>query len=107
MPSEGRAVRFEWVKGHAGHDLNEEADRLANGASLAYSQGRQPDPGPGFGGVRDRSDPHAGYSPTEPPAPEADLFSLIAEDVTDCVTDGVDDGVDDGVGRRRGRPGSR
>ena len=45
---QGRRVRFEWVKGHAGHELNEEADRLANGAAVAYSQGKRPDPGPGI-----------------------------------------------------------
>ena len=26
----GRAVRWKWVRGHAGHPLNEEADRIAN-----------------------------------------------------------------------------
>lgn len=29
----GRKVEFEWVRGHAGHVLNERADALANGAA--------------------------------------------------------------------------
>ena len=45
----GRRTHFEWVKGHAGHPLNEEADRLANGAAAAYQRGSQPDSGPGMG----------------------------------------------------------
>ncbi len=45
---QGRRVRFEWVKGHAGHPLNEEADRLANAAAAAYQAGGTPDSGPGF-----------------------------------------------------------
>jgi ribonuclease HI len=47
----GRKVRFEWVKGHAGHELNEEADRLANAAALAWRDGAAPDPGPGIAGA--------------------------------------------------------
>ena len=60
---QGRRVRFEWVKGHAGHELNEQADRLANSASVAYSQGELPDPGPGFGARGPGADVHAGYLP--------------------------------------------
>lgn len=45
----GGRVTFEWVKGHAGHPLNEAADRLANGAAAAYQRGTTPDAGPGFG----------------------------------------------------------
>ena len=45
----GRDYEFIWVKGHAGHELNEKADSLANGAARAYQKGRTPDGGPGFG----------------------------------------------------------
>ena len=45
---QGRDVDFVWVKGHAGHELNEAADRLANAAAVAYREGREPDPGPGI-----------------------------------------------------------
>ena len=45
---QGRRVTFEWVKGHAGHELNEQADRLANAAAAAYKAGREPEAGPGF-----------------------------------------------------------
>ena len=77
---QGRRVRFEWVKGHAGHELNEHADRLANGAAIALSQGRSPDSGPGFGGSVPDEGAHAAYVPTPKSEPEADLFSLLDED---------------------------
>lgn len=47
---EGRRVTFEWVKGHAGHRMNERADDLARSYAEAYQAGRTPEPGPGFGG---------------------------------------------------------
>ena len=48
---EGRRVTFEWVKGHAGHHMNERADDLARACAEAYQAGRTPEPGPGFGGA--------------------------------------------------------
>ncbi len=44
----GRTYEFEWVKGHAGHELNEAADDRARAAATAFQQGQDPDPGPGF-----------------------------------------------------------
>ena len=48
---QGRRVRFEWVKGHSGHELNEAADVRANAAAAAYQAGEEPDGGPGFPGA--------------------------------------------------------
>ena len=52
---EGRRVTFEWVKGHAGHRMNERADDLARECAEAYQAGHTPEPGPGFGGGARRS----------------------------------------------------
>ena len=45
----GRKVTFEWVKGHAGHSLNEAADAKATAVAAAYQAGTTPNCGPGFG----------------------------------------------------------
>ena len=65
----GRRVQFEWVKGHAGHPLNEEADKRAVAASTAFQARRPHDPGPGFPGA-------AASVGVEPVAPEEDLLSF-------------------------------
>jgi ribonuclease HI len=47
----GRKYTFEWVRGHAGHDLNEAADERARAAATAYQQGVAARSGPGFAGA--------------------------------------------------------
>ena len=75
----GRRVKFEWVKGHAGHELNEAADQRANAAAAAYQRGGVADPGPGF----------AGSSTAHPAATvgqvdeEPDLFSDLVAELSD------------------------
>ena len=51
----GRKYTFEWVKGHAGHDLNEAADERARAAATAYQQGVAARSGPGFQGHQHES----------------------------------------------------
>jgi len=46
----GRRYRFEWVKGHVGHALNEAADARARAAAEAYQRGTSVRSGPGFPG---------------------------------------------------------
>ncbi len=66
----GRDYEFIWVKGHAGHELNEKADSLANGAARAYREGREPAHGPGFGAS---AEPATAAEPVEAPAVEPSL----------------------------------
>ncbi|HXH77195.1 RNase H family protein [Nocardioides sp.] len=76
---QGRRVRFEWVKGHAGHELNEAADVRANAAAAAYQRGEVPDPGPGFAGSStDHPAAKVGQVEEEP-----DLFSDLVDEVSD------------------------
>lgn len=44
----GRRFRFEWVRGHTGHELNEAADARARAAAEAYQRGGAAPAGPGF-----------------------------------------------------------
>src|SRR5690606_38020145 len=44
----GRTVRFEWVKGHAGHPLNEAADDRARAAATSFQLGSPLAQGPGL-----------------------------------------------------------
>ena len=44
----GRRYRFEWVRGHAGHPLNEAADIRARTVSEAFQSGRPIPEGPGW-----------------------------------------------------------
>ncbi|WP_246956540.1 ribonuclease HI family protein [Brachybacterium sp. Marseille-Q7125] len=88
----GRSVEFEWVKGHAGHAMNEAADRRALAAATAYSKGQDPQVGPGYRGSGAAGEGPTGAadasraetSPRTMTAPRAaadeadDLLSLLA-----------------------------
>ncbi|RXZ70961.1 ribonuclease H family protein [Agromyces albus] len=69
----GRRYRFEWVKGHIGHELNEAADLRARAVAEAYQRGLEIPTGPGWGGT----------APTDAAAPEPQVEPLLPD--TDLV----------------------
>lgn len=80
----GRDYEFIWVKGHAGHELNEKADSLANGAARAYQEGREPAHGPGFGASAEPAavEPVAVEVPiVDAPAAEPALLDVALSDL--------------------------
>ena len=88
---EGRRVTFEWVKGHAGHRMNERADDLARACAEAYQAGRTPKPGPGFGGGASgsRGSASAGQEPgraTSAPAAPASVEPHDEATISDAPT---------------------
>ena len=107
----GRDVEFSWVKGHAGHPLNEAADERANAAAKAYQAKQEPRRGPGFtmatdaGAAVAASAPIAAAAPASasPPVSTAATTSAqtaIAEPLwaeASDLLDGLDAPVDDPI----------
>lgn len=108
----GRDVEFSWVKGHAGHPLNEAADERANAAAKAYQAKQEPRRGPGFtrgtdagaavaasapiaAGSVDPARDHDSAAPAATPAPTATDEPLWAE--ASDLLDGLDAPVDDPI----------
>ncbi|POH72977.1 ribonuclease HI family protein [Arthrobacter glacialis] len=116
----GRKYTFEWVKGHAGHDLNEAADDRARAAATAYQAKREPNAGPGFPGSKASAEPKelndAGTSSaaaeSRPVAPaqntlfldeleQPDLFSMLEDEADPAFSAHHADALDAVVGLER------
>ncbi|MCI1019777.1 ribonuclease HI [Microbacterium sp. C5A9] len=112
----GRDVEFSWVKGHAGHPLNEAADERANAAAKAYQAKQEPRRGPGFtmamdaGAAAAASAPIAASASTpasktaaaapSSPAKTAATATAVAEPLwaeASDLLDGLDAPVDDPI----------
>ena len=79
----GRRYRFEWVRGHIGHELNEAADTRARAVAEAYQRGGAVPTGPGW----TRSTPSAvRESPLEPAGPSRKNRLTVASSPSSATT---------------------
>jgi ribonuclease HI len=78
----GRKYTFEWVKGHSGHQLNEEADDRARAAAIAHQSGKTPASGPGYVGS---SAPAIAGGEAAQPEPDSIAEENASLDVTGTV----------------------
>ena len=81
----GRSYTFEWVKGHAGHSLNEAADERARACATAFQAGTVPIEGPGFGGALPQPLDRPSRTGVAEPVQE-DLFAEVGEEASDEVS---------------------
>jgi len=90
----GRRYRFEWVKGHANHPLNEAADARARAVSEAFQRGSAIPSGPGLAGRGGLATPSvtAPAASLEKPAEAPSLFSF--DDKTEAEAETEADSID-------------
>ncbi len=75
----GRNARFEWVRGHTGHDLNEAADDRARAAATAYQRKTEVPAGPGWSDDCVTDAGGRGASETATDAPEGDAANTATD----------------------------
>lgn len=95
----GRDYSFEWVKGHAGHYLNEAADERARAVATAYQAGRGSDMGPGYPGSGTAG---SGTSTTPAPASTAQAGSARTQTATLPAQDDLFSSLEDPAETGRG-----
>ncbi len=79
----GRNITFQWIKGHAGHPLNEAADTRANAAAKAFQTGQPVETGPGFNLDNDQEKPLS--APTTAPKAQVTVHTPLDKTLADEI----------------------
>ncbi len=85
----GRSYRFEWVRGHANHPLNEAADARARAVSEAYLRGTPIPSGPGWARAGDAASARPATTQLPAARPESAPALFAFEEDADMTADGA------------------
>lgn len=80
LEKSGRKLKFQWVKGHSNHELNEAADQRARAVATAIRDKGEPDLGPGLGTGTEPEVTEAGSRDAGEPAGKPGEVTGEAED---------------------------
>jgi ribonuclease HI len=86
----GRRYRFEWVKGHANHPLNEAADARARAVAEAFQRGTAIPSGPGWVRAGDVAAPRSGATAAALPASVPNEAATVHEPAVEADADAAD-----------------
>lgn len=94
LEKSGRKLKFQWVKGHSNHELNEAADQRARAVATAIRDNGEQDLGPGLGAgekpeVTEAGEP-AARQPTEvagEPVDTVNVWCPLEKDLADQIVE--------------------
>lgn len=93
----GRNYRFEWVRGHVGHILNEAADARARAVAEAYQRGSAIPSGPGFSSRAEERTPEESVISALSDLVDTTELALVTERAEAATAPSSTDPLDDGA----------
>lgn len=93
LEKSGRKLKFQWVKGHSNHELNEAADQRARAVATAIRDNGEQDLGPGLGTGEKSEVTEAGESAGQPtevagePEETVNVWCPLEKDLADQIVE--------------------
>lgn len=86
LEKSGRKLKFQWVKGHSNHELNEAADQRARAVATAIRDNGEQDLGPGLGAGEKPEVTEAGESAGQP-VDTVNVWCPLEKDLADQIVE--------------------
>lgn len=87
LEKSGRKLKFQWVKGHSNHELNEAADQRARAVATAIRDKAEPHLGPGLGAGEKPEVTEAGEPAARQPVDTVNVWCPLEKDLADQIVE--------------------